>query len=346
MSAFLPRLATPMQQLLADQLRDGAVSRLLLVGIDGGTPRRARGGEPCARPRARGAAGVRLRRQRRRAARRARSRPAVHASLRAVAARWRPNGSPRPDSRRRCARRTTSSPHPRAALVRRYVPADPTGELLALLAALQGERQPARHDGVWMSRDGATALALVQVAAAGYDIDAQARNLALIDAAFAGARDAAGAPAPAPHRHRPRGVRRAVARRHPRRRRAAVADRVARRRGDAVRGLPLAAAAGARASCRSPPARSPASPRSRSRFGTVHGITLGFGLTLIGEAVDYAIYVFARRDAPLARADLARRCGSAPCSPPRASAPCCSRDSRASRSSVSSPSPASRSRWA
>ncbi len=33
-------------------------------------------------------------------------------------------------------------------------------------------------------------------------------------------------------------------------------------------------------------------------FGTVHGITLGFGLTLIGEAVDYAIYVFARRDAP------------------------------------------------
>jgi predicted exporter len=27
-------------------------------------------------------------------------------------------------------------------------------------------------------------------------------------------------------------------------------------------------------------------------FGTVHGITLGFGVTLIGEAVDYAIYLF------------------------------------------------------
>jgi predicted exporter len=25
-------------------------------------------------------------------------------------------------------------------------------------------------------------------------------------------------------------------------------------------------------------------------FGSVHGITLGFGSTLIGEAVDYAIY--------------------------------------------------------
>ena len=27
-------------------------------------------------------------------------------------------------------------------------------------------------------------------------------------------------------------------------------------------------------------------------FGFVHGITLGFGVTLIGEAVDYAIYLF------------------------------------------------------
>ena len=27
-------------------------------------------------------------------------------------------------------------------------------------------------------------------------------------------------------------------------------------------------------------------------FGSVHGITLGFGVTLIGEGVDYAIYLF------------------------------------------------------
>ena len=27
-------------------------------------------------------------------------------------------------------------------------------------------------------------------------------------------------------------------------------------------------------------------------FGTVHGLTLGFGTTLIGEAVDYSIYLF------------------------------------------------------
>jgi len=27
-------------------------------------------------------------------------------------------------------------------------------------------------------------------------------------------------------------------------------------------------------------------------FGVVHGITLGFGTALIGEAVDYSIYLF------------------------------------------------------
>src|SRR5262249_11988807 len=31
-------------------------------------------------------------------------------------------------------------------------------------------------------------------------------------------------------------------------------------------------------------------------FGFVHGITLGFGVTLIGEAVDYAIYLFTQTE--------------------------------------------------
>ena len=35
MSAFLPRSPTPSQKILVDQLRDGVVSRLILVGVDG-----------------------------------------------------------------------------------------------------------------------------------------------------------------------------------------------------------------------------------------------------------------------------------------------------------------------
>ena len=38
LSAFLPRTPTPAQQLLSEQLRDGAFSRLILIGIEGGTP--------------------------------------------------------------------------------------------------------------------------------------------------------------------------------------------------------------------------------------------------------------------------------------------------------------------
>ncbi|MGH8134087.1 MAG: MMPL family transporter, partial [Steroidobacteraceae bacterium] len=46
-------------------------------------------------------------------------------------------------------------------------------------------------------------------------------------------------------------------------------------------------------------------------FGVVHGITLGFGITLIGEAVDYSIYLFIQSRAPgvtggLASADPGR----------------------------------------
>jgi predicted exporter len=36
-------------------------------------------------------------------------------------------------------------------------------------------------------------------------------------------------------------------------------------------------------------------------YGEVHGITLGFGTTMIGEAVDYAIYLFVQRPGPAAQ---------------------------------------------
>ena len=38
LSAFLPRAPTPVQQVLVEQLRDGVVSRLILIGIEGAAP--------------------------------------------------------------------------------------------------------------------------------------------------------------------------------------------------------------------------------------------------------------------------------------------------------------------
>jgi len=38
MSAFLPRSPDPAQQVLVEQIRDGVASRLILIGLEGGTP--------------------------------------------------------------------------------------------------------------------------------------------------------------------------------------------------------------------------------------------------------------------------------------------------------------------
>lgn len=295
MSAFLPRLATPMQQLLADQLRDGVVSRLLLVGIEGGTPdsraaaSRALGRALAAQPAfayvANGDGALA-----------ARDRELLFAHRYAL--------SPAMDDARfsdagiaaALARAYDLLASPAGPLVRRYLPADPTGELLAILGSLQGDQSPASRDGVWQSRDGRTALLLAQVAAPGYDIDAQAANLAAIDAAFAQAAAAAGdaglrlvATGPAAFAVQSRDAIRGDAERLSLAAAAAVAAmlwlafRSARLVVLALVPVATGAVAGLAAVA--------------AGFGTVHGITLGFGITLIGEAVDYAIYVFARRDA-------------------------------------------------
>ena len=44
-------------------------------------------------------------------------------------------------------------------------------------------------------------------------------------------------------------------------------------------------------------------------FGFVHGITLGFGVTLIGEAVDYAIYLLTQTAPGAAPAATCRASG-------------------------------------
>ena len=57
-------------------------------------------------------------------------------------------------------------------------------------------------------------------------------------------------------------------------------------------------------------------------FGSVHGATLGFGTTLIGEAVDYAIYylIQARGSAPASVRRHPAKAGGAGCT--RAGRPC------------------------
>ena len=192
-------------------------------------------------------------------------------------------------------------------LVQPNLSSDPTGELMTLMDQLVDTAAPRSRDGVWFSGDGAWALMLAQTRAPGFDIDAQQRALTLIHGAFDHGRVAIPAAGRARLLEAGPGV-------------FAVHTRDMTRR-DVTR-LSLLATAGAVCfllfAYRSPrvlllgllPVASGALAAIAAvslDFGFVHGVTLGFGVTLIGESIDYAIYLFTQTShAESARDTLAR----------------------------------------
>ncbi len=292
LSAFLPSRPTPLQQLLVDQLRDGPASRTILVAVEGGSAH--------ARSRAAAALAGRLRGD------------AAFASV--------DDGEPLSAERDReyvfrhryllseaVDARHFSAPGMHDAIVqtveglaasgglllKSLVPQDPTGEMLQIVDQLTPAAVPRTRDGVWVSGDDRRALLVAQTRAAGSDTDAQEAALMRIRTAFAAVTPALTAVAPAlTVRLSGPGV-------------FAVAAR-ARIKGAAIR-LSLISSVLVVAVLltvyRSPPALIlgllPVATGALCGiaavalgFGAVHGITLGFGITLIGESVDYSIYFF------------------------------------------------------
>ena len=288
LSAFLPHNPTPAQQLLLEQIRDGLASRLILVGIDGAdASTRARLSKQIA---------LRLR--------------ADHDFVTVN------NGEPVSAERDRAflfdhryllslavtpARFSVDGLHaalidsidllasPAGLLVKSLLPRDPTGEMVQLLEQLDSGAHPKTVDGAWASRDGDRALMLMQTRASGSDIDAQQRAMAAIRQAF----DAAPGATPAAHLVMTGpGVFSVTSR-------DTIKHQVSRL---AIIGVVLIATllllvyrsftalalgflpviSGALAGIAA----------VSLGFGVVHGITLGFGTALIGEAVDYSIYLF------------------------------------------------------
>ena len=291
LSAFLPRSPTPEQQLLVDQLREGVVSRLILIGIEGGAP------AVLAQTSKRLAA--ELREQQELFAAINNGEDAGLAKDREFLWRNRYFLSPAVSAGHfsSAALRVALEENlqllgsPAGVLVRRILPNDPSGELVRLVEQFEGLAKPDMQDGVWFSKDRKRALLVAQTRAAGYDIDAQERALALIQSAFSNATDASVHGDQKLLLSGP-GV-------------FSVSTR-ARIKNDALRFSMIATALVATllvALYRSPralvlgllPVASGALAGVAAvslGFGAVHGITLGFGATLIGEAVDYAIYLF------------------------------------------------------
>ncbi|OGA35301.1 MAG: hypothetical protein A3F75_10180 [Betaproteobacteria bacterium RIFCSPLOWO2_12_FULL_64_23] len=288
LSAFLPRSPTPAQQLLLEQIRDGLASRLILVGIEG----------------ADASTRAMLSKQ---IAQRLRADPAFVTVN---------NGEPVSAERDRAFlfnNRYLLSPavtparfsvdglnaalsdsidllaSPAGLLVKSLLPRDPTGEMVQLLDQQNSGTRPQKIDGAWASRDGARALMLMQTRASGSDTDAQQRAMAAIRQAF----DAAPGATPAARLVMTGpGVFSVTSR-------DTIKSQVSRL---SIIGIVIIAAflllvyrsftalalgflpviSGALAGIAA----------VSLGFGMVHGITLGFGTALIGEAVDYSIYLF------------------------------------------------------
>jgi len=294
LSAFMPRAPSERQQMLMDQFKDGIIARLIVVGIEGGdATERARLSQALstALRQQDGFVGV----QNGSASDLALDRAYVFDNRYLL--------SPAVDAQRfteaglRRAIGTTLDDLSGSAgmLLKQLLPRDPTGETRELLAQFEGSEPPPSTEGVWSTRDGARALLLLQTRADGSDIDAQARTLDAVRSAFAAI----------PQRQTDTRLLMTGNSVFSVSSRALIESEVHRLAAASlvlVVGLLLLV-------YRSPlllglsllPMLSGTLAGITAvslGFGQVHGITLGFGTTMIGEAVDYAIYLFVQRPGP------------------------------------------------
>jgi predicted exporter len=183
--------------------------------------------------------------------------------------------------------------------------ADPTGETLQVLEQLTPDSGPRYSNGVWVSADGSEALLVAQTRAAGGDTNGQERAVGTIESEFARLSASSGSAAAAPGapalRLRLSGpgvfaVRARATIIHESIRLSVISSvliatlllLVYRSLRTLVLGL-LPVVSGALAGAAA----------VALGFGVIHGVTLGFGVTLIGESVDYSVYLLiqARRGA-------------------------------------------------
>ncbi len=290
LSAFLPSSPTQEQQILVDQIKSGAASRLILIGIEGG--------DQAARAHASRNLAARLRADSRFLHIANGEMPGL-ARDRQILLENRYLLSPAVNSERF----TVDGLHAGMAesidllatsaglFSKALLPRDPSGEFMQLLDAMGSRQRPQMADGVWVSRDARRALLLARTRADGADTDAQEQAVAAIRAAFqavAGAQMQLALTGPGPFS--------VVAR-------ATIKGEVATLSGLGaliIIGILLLV-------YRSPtalllgllPVLSGALAGVAAvslGFGVIHGVTLGFGTALVGEAVDYSIYLLMQSD--------------------------------------------------
>ena len=290
MSFFLPARPTAEQQVLVDQLKEGAVARLLMIAIEGGDAT-----------------------QRAALSRELRGRLAKMPEFAAVQNgeagsldadrdflfrhRYLLSPAVTPERFTVDGLRTAISDSidrlasPAGMMLKPMLARDPSGELFELLRQLNPGAQPNTRAGVWASPDGERALLLLQTRAQGADTDGQEAAIGAVREQFAALAAAAGI-ADARLQLSGPGLFAVKSR-------ATIKSEVTRL--SAIGTLAIIAVlffvyrslrlltlgllpvlSGALAGV----------VAVSLAYGTVFGITVGFGSALIGEAVDYSIYYF------------------------------------------------------
>lgn len=292
LSAFLPRTPTAEQQLLMDQLKDGLASRLILVGIEGAdAPARARLSKQVAQVLRVDPAFVTVNNGE--PVNKERDQAFLFNNRYLLSPAVTPERFSVDGLHSALAESIDLLASPAGLLVKSLLPRDPSGEMVQLLEQLGSASQPPLVDGAWASRDGARALMLVQTRASGSDTDAQESAMAAIRQAFK--TGSAQSPDARLVMTGP-GVFSVTSR-------ETIKSQVSRLSiisllivatilllvyrsfsALALGLLPVISGVVAGIAAVS------------LGFGTVHGITLGFGTALIGEAVDYSIYLFVQSE--------------------------------------------------
>ena len=174
LSALMPPGETAKQRLLLEELRQGPLSRVILIALEGPDI-----GELAALSKA-------LAAEMRRSGEfllvsngeRIWSEEQEHVLFRyryLLSARTHPSHFTSNALREAMQNRLTELASPLSPIVRPYIPADPTGEFVTILDNWTTWREPKKHSGVWVSKNGRRALLIAETSAPGFDLHQQRR---------------------------------------------------------------------------------------------------------------------------------------------------------------------------
>ena len=291
LTQFLPHESGRQEQQVVAMLREGASARLLLIGLQGGDEQLLAEASSALAASLRGEPAF---------DRVSNGSSEMDDAERARWFRYRYLLSPAVDGqlfsqtglRQALQQRLNELNSPLGLLEKPLLPADPVAAFPALLRQWQPQTRLQYRHGVWFSDDGQQALLLAVTRAGGFDLDAQQQAIATVYHAF----DAL------PYSKQLRitlsgpgyiGVMtRATIRSESQWLSALATLLVALLLWWAYRSLPLLLLSAA-------PLLSAlvfGTAATLALFGTVHGITLAFGVTLLGVAIDYPLHLFSHLD--------------------------------------------------